>query len=150
MPDHTDITAYLRANPVAVLGTVGPDGTPHGAAVYVCFTAADQLYFVTKTETQKFRNLQQNPRVSITIVNSAANSTLQAGGQAHVVRDNAALIDLVMTKLAAIHAEAPDRLPPISKLRAGAYQMVGIKLDHVRLAQFKAQPIGGEGIFREG
>ena len=113
-----EIAAYIRANPVAVLGTIDEHGLPHGAAIYACLTSADQLYFVTKIETQKFKNLTNNPQVSLTIINPNENSSLQAAGQAHIEKDPR-VINNVMGKIAAIYAQSADWLPPLTKIRAG-------------------------------
>lgn len=146
--DQHEIVAYIKDNPVMVLSTMGKSGMPHGAAVYVVALSPEQLYFVTKTETRKFENLADNPNVSITIVNPLENSSLQAKGKAEVV-SNPHVAELVMTKMASVHASSADWMPPIAKLRAGAYQLIGIRLDHARLAHFKGEQIGSQNIFRE-
>lgn len=143
-----EIAAYIKENPVMVLGTVGGDGLPHGAAVYGVATSSEQLYFVTKTETQKFKNISLNPNVSVTIVNPSENSSLQADGKATIVNDPQ-VIEVVMTKMTNVHSRGADWMPPIAKLHAGAYQIVGINLHRARLAQFKGEHIGSQRIFKE-
>ncbi len=131
-----------------VLGTIGLDGRLHGAAVYGVATSSSQLYFVTKTETQKFRNLSHNPNVSVTIVNTVENSSLQAEGKATVI-NNPRVVEVVIAKMAGVHARSADWMPPIAKLHAGAYQIVGVQLRHARLARFKGEHIGSQRIFKE-
>ena len=131
-----------------VLGTIGANGTPHGAAVYGVAITSNQLYFITKTETQKFRDITLNPNVSITIVDPSENSSFQATGKAEVV-DNPRIIEMVMAKMSTVHAHGADWMPPIAKLHAGAYQIVGIYLHHARLAKFKGEHIGSQSIFKE-
>jgi len=143
------IKTYINQNPVATLGTMNPNGTPHGAIVYVCAHSQHPVvYFVTKQETRKYRNLRDRHEVSLTIVNPAENSTLQANGRASDVED-AATINAVMEKLAHDHISAKEWLPPIAKLRAGAYTIVGIELTSARLAQFQGMAIGDEHIFTQ-
>lgn len=149
LSDHQEIIAFIKENPVAVLGTIGQHGEPHGAPIYVCHTAIDQLYFVTKIETQKFKDILHTSAVSLTIVDTTKNETLQAVGHTHVIKD-AQVIEMVMGKLARIYTKGPDWLPPIAKLRAGPYQVVGIKLKHARLARFMGHRAGSEHIFKEG
>lgn len=148
--EHKTILTYIKNHPVATVGTVNPDGSPHGAVVYVC--SEDRLstiYFLTKQDTKKYKNLSVRSRVSITIVDLVDNSTLQAEGRAFTVRDPAT-IDAVMKKIAHEHVTAKEWLPPIAKLRAGMYEVVGVELLHVRLAQFKGMTIGDEHIFIGG
>ncbi len=145
---YRKIKAYIDQNPIATLGTVGGAGTPSGAIVYVCTDPRDHpiVYFLTKQQTEKYKNLRDYHQVSLTIVNPAENSTLQAKGRAFDVED-AMMIDLVMEKIAHDHVSAKEWLPPIAKLRAGAYVIVGIELTYARLAQFQGMDIGDERIF---
>lgn len=147
--NYNIIRTYVDKNPIATFSTLGKDGTPHGAAVYVC---ADEnqpvIYFLTKQETLKLKNLRANPKVSLTIVNPSENSTLQAGGMAFEVSE-AHTIDTVMDKISREHDYANDWLPPIAKIRAGAYVIIGIKLSNARLARFKGMSIGDEQTFTE-
>jgi len=146
--DQDKIAAYIQANPVIVVGTVDADETPHGAAVYGCLMAPDTLYFLTKTETKKFQNILDNPTMSLTIVNPAENSTLQATGTATAETDPQTM-ETVMGKLRKIQTQGADWLPPIAKLRAGPYQLVRVHLNHVRLANYLRAPIGDTHIFTE-
>lgn len=142
--------SYIERNPIATLGTINPDGSPHGAIVYTCIYDDHRhiVYFLTKTDTRKCTNLRDRPQVSITIVNPEEGSTLQAGGVAFE-EQNPTTIDAVMKKIQRIHASAADWLPPIAKLRAGAYVLVGVELAYARLAYFKGKQIGDDRIFTE-
>lgn len=144
---YDTIQTYINQNPIATLGTISPDSSPHGAIVYVY---ADNLhpyvYFITKQATRKYENLIEHSQVSLTIVNPSDNSTLQANGRAFEVQDPI-IIDTVMQKIAHEHISAKEWLPPIAKLRAGAYVIIGIELTNARLAQFKGMVIGDEHIF---
>lgn len=144
------IQAYIGYHPIATLGTINADGSPQGAVIYVC--ADDHrpiVYFVTKQETTKYQNLRDRDQVSLTIVNPVDNSTLQANGRAFTVQDPG-IIDTVMKKIARDHVSAKDWLPPIAKLRAGAYEVVGVELERARLAHFNGMIIGSEDIFIGG
>jgi len=147
MADKYEIATYITNNPVMILGTIDGNGKPQGAAVYGLATSPEQVYFVTKVETQKFRNITVDPNVSITVVNASENSSLQAGGKAEIEK-SPQIIEMVMAKMARIYAHSVDWLPPITKLRAGAYQVVGIKLNYARLARFKDEHVGSQNIFK--
>lgn len=141
------IFTYIDVNPIATLGTLNDDGTPHGSIVYVCSgNHGKVVYFLTKSETRKYKNLSANNHVSLTIANPGENSTLQANGIAAEVQD-AQVIDAIMNKLTRLHVNAVDWLPPISKLRAGPYVLVGVTLEYARLAEYEGMNIGDERIF---
>jgi len=134
--DEVEIVEYIENNPVAVLGTVGKDHTLYGAAVYICALAADKYYFLTKEETQKIKNIRENHQVSVTIVNPAEDSILQAHGRANIIEDSA-VIDLITSKIATIYAHGAEPVPPIAKIQAGDYRIVGIEAKEVRLTKYK-------------
>ena len=145
---HT-LLKYIDENPIAILGTSNPDGSPHGAVVYMCADDHQhELYFLTKTKTQKYENILVHPAVSVTIVNPTENSSLQASGRATVVQ-TPDVIERVMKKITYAHASASEWLPPLAKLRAGAYVVVGIQPTKVRLAHFKGRSIGDQRIFTQ-
>lgn len=149
MDSHTfqKIQAYIDRNPLTILGTINSDGTPHGAVVYACADDTQPIvYFMTKTETTKYKNLSQQNAVSLTSYNEHDIVTLQASGRAALIHD-AAIIDMVSKKITRAHMHTEEWLPPIAKLRAGAYVLVGVELTSARLGEFKGKPIGDESIF---
>lgn len=143
-----DIIAYIKAHPLIVLGTVDINGHPCGAAVYAYAKSAETLYFVTKSDTQKYRNIQHTPYVSVTIAHAENNSTLQATGRAVTV-ENPDVIGDVMENMAEIYSHSADWLPPIAKISAGPYEVVEITLTSARLAEYKDKLAGSPHIFKE-
>lgn len=145
---YEKIVSYIDSNPLATLGTVDADGSPHGAVVYVfADPEKPKLYFLTKNETKKFKNLRGRSKVSITIANRAENSTLQATGNSSVTRDSD-ILDMVVKKMARANSISSEWVPPVSKLDAGQYTVVQIDLDHARLAEFNGGP-AGQHVFTE-
>jgi hypothetical protein len=124
---YEKIAAYINDNPVAILGTIGDDDRPHGAVVY---------------ETRKFKNLSAHKYISLTIANERENSTLQATGKTKVVHDSQPL-NLVTKKMHHIGPHGRSWVPPLSKINAGKYKLVGITLEYVRLTQFSAEALDG-------
>lgn len=147
---HTqeEIIHYIRHNPIMVLSTINSRGMPQGAAIYAYAPAADKIYFVTKTETEKYQNLIHNPNVSLTSYDGQHNSTLQAEGTARIV-DNAQLIGMVMQKMTRIYAKSADWLPPIAKISAGPYQVIEVTLHRTRLGNFQGKHAGNPHIYQE-
>lgn len=146
---YAKIASYINDNPIAVLSTIGKDGAPRGAAIYVY---ADQekhrVYFLTKSQTQKYIDIQSNESVSLTIVNPRENSTVQATGKAFTVHDSQAL-DAVTKQMVRANPLASEWIPPVSKLEAGHYVVVEVKLTHARLAEFAGMELNREEIFTE-
>ncbi len=147
-PNYGKIMTYIENHPAAVVGTISDDGTPHGAVVYVCVASHHTVFFVTKNQTQKYKNLLERPQLSLTFFNDSDSSTLQAQGKAFVA-DNPKMIDYAMQKMAKIHAMQAEWLPPIAKLRAGNYAVIGVELTSARLAEYQGMGIGSDSIFTE-
>lgn len=142
------IMQYIERNPMAALGTVNSDGTPHGAIVYICGLSDATVCFVTKNLTQKYVNLTERPAVALTIGNDKDSSTLQISGQASAVNDPQ-LLDVAMKKITKVHAMMAEWLPPLAKLRAGEYAVISVSITHARLGEFRGMDIGGAQIFTE-
>ncbi len=142
--EYEKITAYISDNPAAVLSTIDDDGGPYGAVIYVCpDNEQPVVYFLTKDGTRKFKNISDRTRVGLTIVNEKQNSTLQATGTAAVVHD-ARYLDLITRKMYDLGPHSHAWVPPISKINAGKYKLVGVTLRHVRLAEFSTDALEDE------
>jgi len=145
---YLKVMDYIEHNPMAALGTVNKDGTPHGAIVYICALRNQTVCFVTKNLTQKYTNLMERPAVSLTIGNDRDSSTLQISGEAYVIQDPS-VMETVMRKIHAVHARMADWLPPLAKLRAGNYAIFGVKITKARLGAFQGLDIGSQYIYTE-
>ena len=62
--------ALLDGRNYAVLATVNPDGSPHTSAMWIG-RDGDDLLFSTVAGRVKHRNLLRDPRVSVTVLESA-------------------------------------------------------------------------------
>jgi general stress protein 26 len=145
------VMRYIDEHPVVVLGTLDDYNRPHGAVIYAVsgdHKSSMHVYFLTKSDTQKYHNLSARPAISITSYDENDVSTLQAQGTAEIEKDPRVL-DMVMKQLTRTHSHATEWLPPIAKLRAGNYVMVGITISHARLGEFRGKEIGSEDIFTE-
>lgn len=139
----------MNRHPIATIGTTNSKGEPHGAAVYICPDEQQHvMYFLTKNETQKYKNLLAHEAVSVTVVDPAGNSTLQASGKAFTVQDAHALA-LITQRMVDANPKTSEWLPPVSKLDAGQYVVVGITITSARLAEFQGMDVLEEHIFTE-
>lgn len=140
-PSYAKILSYIDHNPTAVLGTLGEDG-PYGAVVYVVLVSHGSLCFITKNQTQKYINLVAHPEVSLTFFNEKEGTTLQAKGKAYVA-DSPDLKDFVLDKMRKAHAIMSGWVPPVTKLNAGEFAVIGIELAYARLAEYQGLDANG-------
>ena len=143
------VMRYIDKHPTIVVSTIDEYGRPYGSVVYGVsgdHQSKMHIYFLTKNDTTKYRHLTARPAVSITAFDEDEISTLQAQGHAAIEHDPH-IIDTVMKQLTRAHAHSAEWLPPIAKIRAGNYVLIGITITHARLGEFQGKAIGDEHIF---
>ncbi|QIS05306.1 TIGR03618 family F420-dependent PPOX class oxidoreductase [Nocardia brasiliensis] len=59
----TEITEFLQRSRIATLATLGKDGRPHLTAMWYALLDGE-IWFETKTKSQKALNLRRDPRVT--------------------------------------------------------------------------------------
>lgn len=82
-----DVTELLDGNPFATVATLNPDGSPQTSVVWV-MRDGDAIAFSTTERRQKARNVTRDPRVSMTIYDTAnPYRTVEVRGRAQVTPD---------------------------------------------------------------
>lgn len=118
---HQKVHTFLRHHRMGVLSTVGPDGTPWGAAVYFVADEDFRFYFVTRAGTLKYQNIDNSPLAAFTVADAESQTTVQASGTVTQVPVKE-YADVVFNKLAKVRPkDDPAWAPPIDKLREGNY-----------------------------
>jgi general stress protein 26 len=79
-----ELLSYMRSRRLAVIGTIGPDGSPQGALVGVAVTDGFQIIFDTISDSRKHQNLQRDTRIAATL-SGPGEQTLQVEGRANPV-----------------------------------------------------------------
>src|SRR3982750_3421694 len=66
--DNQTILEFLKTQPMAAISTIAPESLQPESAL-IAFTQTDELEIIFETflDTRKWRNLQQNPHVSLVI-----------------------------------------------------------------------------------
>lgn len=107
-PRHQHIAERLRANVIAWLGSVRPDGRPHLVAVWFLWNDEHILIF-SKPNNQKVRNLRQNPNVTLALDDT------NEGDDPIVIEGSAELVDDpdISTNLAAYLAKYGEAMQEI-------------------------------------
>lgn len=134
------ITDFLENNKVGVLATCSNAGMPYAATVYITFDQDLNIYFVTRKETRKNRNLHDNGQAAIAIYNATSQATLQAEGGAIEVTDPAKM-QWVFNDIWKIASQtSPANQPPQTQLiGAGTYVAYKLAAPSLRLATYTQQ-----------
>jgi PPOX class probable F420-dependent enzyme len=92
-----EVSAYLASARTAVLVTIGPDGVPDPVGMWFVMEG-DDVVMRTYAKSQKVRNLERDPRVSVLIEDGESYETLrgvQLTGEVTLSRDIDAVLDVV-------------------------------------------------------
>lgn len=133
--DENKALKFLASHRLAVMSTVSADGKPHGAVMYYHIEPDFSLYFLTKTETSKYKNMLANPDVSVTIWDDEVSVTAQIEGSISEVLSTE-MTDKVVRKLMN-KGNSVNWPPPIAKMRAGDFVVMCVTPIHVQVGDFK-------------
>ena len=117
----SDPTPLLDQPVTATLTSVGPDGAPHTAPVWF-LRDGDDVLVSTFAGTQKHRNVERDPRVSLTVVDPRnPMAYIELRGSVTIEPDpGKELPDRIVRKHGIADAKAfdrPDRLRIVLRLR---------------------------------
>ncbi len=141
----TKARQYIDQHPLGVLATADSHGLPQAAAIYLVADDDLNLYFVTKEETLKYRNLVANPHVAVVIYDAPNQSTIQATGTAKEIHDIDQFMDIFNQVLSINQRTTQSDRPPVSKLFAGDYRLFCITPTSLRLADYSKGDQGKYG-----
>ena len=140
---NPNIASFLKRNHIAVLATANREtGEPHAATVYYATDSQMNVFFFTKQETKKNKNLTSNPRAALAIYEAATQSTAQISGPVTAVNDPDIIekAHRLMKKYSKETAQSEDT--PLSKLYAGDYILYKVWPQIIRLGEYKYGPAG--------
>lgn len=127
---------FLRSQPMAVLSTTS-NNEPWGAAIYYVADDNFNFFFVTRSGTHKYKDIETNPKAALTIADEKTQVTVQvAGNLSHVpTRD---IKDIVFTKLASIKPKNDKSwLTPVIKVHEGDWEVMQLTPTKLQYANFK-------------
>ena len=104
------IQRYLGTKEVVVLATLGPDGAPHGMAMWFLHTP-DAILMLTVADLQKVRDLRRDPRVAV-----VAESVVDGSPRGVSVRGRAELLDESRERRAFVEAILAKYHPRLERL----------------------------------
>lgn len=131
-----EILAFLRKHDSAVVSTVSLKGDLESATVF--FTVADDLkvYFMSKKETRKAKNILENNKISLVVTDKEGFTTVQMNGTAQKVHDPKVATEMI-NQLVETMAEIKGRwLSPLLKLTAGFASLFEITPTWVKYSDF--------------
>lgn len=131
-----EANAFLHRHHTGVLSTISEHNRPWGAAIYFAVDDDFNIFFVTRKETYKGKNLEAHPYAALTVVDEATQTTVQASGKVSKVPVDQ-YVEVVFNKLAAIQLKDDiNWAPPIMKVHEGDYIPLQLTPDKLQYAVF--------------
>lgn len=130
------ISRYINTHPLAVISTADSEGRPSGATIYAGSDDELNVYFMTKSETTKNKNISAQPIVALTFSGEDHQTTLQLSGVAHEISEQADGAPAFQILGSIKHASEDFRLP-ITKISAGNYIIYKIITERATLTEYE-------------
>lgn len=137
------IKSFIKARHSGVLATADSAANPHAAVIYFTFNEDCTFSFVTKTETQKYKNIEENNNVALAIYDEASQDSVQVTGRVEVIEDRDEVTRLVNRPFKYSAEISRREIPPLEKLFAGEYVALKLIPQVIKMAVF-ARPDSGE------
>jgi len=134
---HQKVHAFLKHHPMGVLSTLSVDGSPWGSAIYYVSDENFNFYFVTRAETFKYKNIEKNSHVALTIADNESQTTVQVAGTISPIPVED-YMEIVFGKLTKVRPKDDNNwAPPLAKIRKGNYMPLCITPSKLQYADYK-------------
>ncbi len=134
---ENDARQFLQTHSVGVLSTIDRTGNVSGATVYYLSDADGQIYILTKTNTNKSRNMLVHKQVAFTVFEEYSLESIQVSGVAEVVSDQS-ISNRVYSHITQERQYGDTKsLPPVSKIQTGSFIVFRIDPTEAKYQKFK-------------
>ncbi|MFA5003756.1 MAG: PH domain-containing protein [Candidatus Saccharimonadales bacterium] len=137
--DEPSLT-FLRRNDTAVLSTVGRAGSAYGAAVYYALGEDNNVYVLTRANTQKSRNMFGHQQVALTVYDAEKLQTVQLTGVASVESDPTRRNQLFSQLVRPHQIGSTIQTPPVTNINQEGYVLMRITPVSARFIDFAQKP----------
>ena len=137
---------FIEESRTVILNTIGKDGVPHPMPMWFGIEDDGAIVMSTFTKSQKIRNLERDPRVSLLIEDGETYAELRGVvvyGRAELVRDQDEIVEiLVRANTRSMDAEVePETLR--AAVRNTAPKRTGIRVRPERIVSWDHRKLGG-------
>jgi nitroimidazol reductase NimA-like FMN-containing flavoprotein (pyridoxamine 5'-phosphate oxidase superfamily) len=127
---------FLNTHYLGVLSSIDRTGNVYGATVYY-LTRDSKIFFLTKSETEKARNIISNPRVAFTVFEELTYETLQISGLTKVVTDTDIRNQVFQNIMKIRNMQDNVTTPPVTKINQGSYVVFEIGITEAKYYKYK-------------
>lgn len=136
--DKQKVYEFLKSHPIGVISTVDSDNKPHATTIYVVVEEDLKLKFLSKRDTQKIQNIENNNHIVLVVFDAKTQTNLQVIGTVEDISDDEKRAGQVFKKVLEITRQTSQAdVPPVSKLFAGNYVAYEIKPKQIRYSNYQ-------------
>lgn len=142
MNTKTTIVEELSSidQPLGVISTINEQGNPQSASVYYVSGENLNIFFVTRSQSRKYKNIQKNSHVAFTITREHPPTTIQLEGTVAEVIDAIEQNDHFQKLVA--RATESNFMPPVSQMVTGEMAFMKITTTWARCGNFEVMKEG--------
>lgn len=130
------VSIFLKHQRSGVVATADAAANPYASVVYYLFEDDFTLLFGTKRETQKCKNMEENPQISLVVYDESTQTAAQITGRVEIVDDHAT-VEKVLDNMEAVSLrQSLENVPPAHKITAGELVAVRVYPQVIRLAEY--------------
>jgi PPOX class probable F420-dependent enzyme len=141
-----ELRDFVRSSHTVILCSNGPSGAPHPMPMWFVADDDGSIRMTTYARSQKVRNLERDPRVSMLIESGERYEELKGAvfyGKAEIVRDVERVIDTLMEASGSAVDRSPEAKPVRDAMRANAAKRVLIVVRPERVVSWDHSKLGG-------
>lgn len=121
----SEILNFLRNNTTGVIATVTPASLPQSAAISFHVDDDLNIFFLTREESQKFRNLGKNKNISLTVFEDKVLPTsVHLDGEAEIIESESQKLEIKKILIERSWNEA--YLPPVMRQEGSGIVLIKI------------------------
>jgi PPOX class probable F420-dependent enzyme len=144
-----ELAAYLKKSQTMIICSINKDGTPHPMPMWYGVEPDGSIVMTTFTKSQKIRNIERDPRVSLLVESGGAVYGNLKGvvlyGRAELIRDTERVVD-ILTRVSTKTLDDPDdktREGVRNAVRGTAPKRTGIRIRPERIVSWDHSKLGG-------
>ncbi len=123
-PDDNQLQLIKSLN-TATLSTVDREGNAHGAIIHYVYSN-DQFYFLTKSDTDKSKDIAYHGQVALTIHVQNSLQTIQISGLADTEKDKNIVAEIFREISTPKQYTEGTHFPPIVSIKKGDYVVIRV------------------------
>jgi len=147
-----NLLRFLKKANLGTIATVNGDNKPDAATIRYIVKDNLDIFFLTKKETGKYKNIQRQSEVVLIVTNAEEPETVKVRGNAFPVTDDPNIISEIVTTLAQSEKFIADldKFLPIIKRDAGEIVAMKIRPHEIRMSKYNMESLEEELFYFEG